>query len=43
MELTQEEWKKFAEKDLLKTVMSKWLSAADCLMEMIILHLPSPW
>lgn len=30
------------EKELLKAVMSRWLSAADCLMEMMILHLPSP-
>ena len=29
-------------KTLLKTVMSKWLNAADTLLEMIVLHLPSP-
>jgi elongation factor 2 len=39
--LTQED-KKETGKALLKTVMSKWISAADTLMEMIITHLPSP-
>lgn len=29
-------------KQLLKAVMSKWLPAADCLLEMMVLHLPSP-
>ena len=29
-------------KVLLKTVMSKWLPAADALLEMIVVHLPSP-
>eukprot|EP00727_Mastigamoeba_balamuthi_P013013 m51a1_g8334 putative elongation factor 2 (841) ;mRNA; f:170406-173042 len=29
-------------KDLLKAVMSKWLPAADCLLQMMVLHLPSP-
>ena len=29
-------------KDLNKVVMSRWLPAADCLLETIILHLPSP-
>jgi elongation factor 2 len=29
-------------KELLKTVMSKWLSAADTILEMCVLHLPSP-
>jgi elongation factor 2 len=29
-------------KKLLKKTMRKWLDAADCLMEMIVLHLPSP-
>jgi elongation factor 2 len=42
VELTAEERKKLTEKDLLKCVMSRWLSAADCLMEMMIMHLPSP-
>merc|ERR1711871_1712476 len=30
------------EKDLVKTVMRKWLPASDALLEMICLHLPSP-
>ncbi len=42
VQLNQEEKKKLTGKDLLKTVMSKWLNAADCLMEMMILCLPSP-
>ena len=42
VELTAEERKKLTDKDLLKCVMSRWLSAADCLMEMMIMHLPSP-
>ena len=41
IELTQEE-KALTDKVLLKTVMSKWLPAADCLLEMMVLHLPSP-
>ena len=41
LELTQED-KLLAGKQLLKAVMSKWLPAADCLMEMMVLHLPSP-
>jgi len=39
--LTQEE-KKQTGKELGKTVMSKWLPAADCLLETIICHIPSP-
>jgi elongation factor 2 len=38
---TQEERKETG-KDFLKTVMSKWLPAADCLLETVITHLPSP-
>ena len=41
LELTQDE-KLLAGKQLLKSVMSKWLPAADCLLEMMVLHLPSP-
>ena len=41
LELTQEE-KTLSSKQLLKSVMSKWLPAADCLLEMMVLHLPSP-
>ena len=29
-------------KELLKLIMSKWLNAADALLEMMIVHLPSP-
>lgn len=29
-------------KHLLKAVMSKWLNAADIILEMMVLHLPSP-
>lgn len=42
VQLTQDEKKKLTGKDLLKAIMSKWLPAADCLMEMMIMHLPSP-
>ncbi len=41
IELTQED-KALTGKHLLKAVMSKWLPAADCLLEMMVLHLPSP-
>ena len=39
--LTSEE-KDLRDKALVKRVMSKWLPAADALLEMIVLHLPSP-
>ena len=39
--LTQED-RKLVSKDFSKAVMSKWLPAADCLLETIICHLPSP-
>jgi elongation factor 2 len=29
-------------KALLKLVMSHWINAADCILEMMVLHLPSP-
>lgn len=41
IELSQDD-KLLAGKQLLKAVMSKWLPAADCLLEMMVLHLPSP-
>jgi elongation factor 2 len=39
--LAQEE-KSLTGKHLLKAVLSKWLNAADTLLEMMVLHLPSP-
>jgi len=39
--LTNDE-KELKGKHLLKLVLSKWINAADCLLEMIVLHLPSP-
>merc|ERR1711988_529004 len=41
VKLTTEE-KALTGKPLVKTVMRKWLSASDALLEMIIVHLPSP-
>ncbi|CAD8182450.1 unnamed protein product [Paramecium pentaurelia] len=41
LKLTQEE-AKLGGKHLLKAVMSKWINAADTLLEMIVCHLPSP-
>jgi elongation factor 2 len=41
LELTQDD-KLLSGKQLLKAVMSKWLPAADCLLEMMVKHLPSP-
>lgn len=35
--------KDFRGKQLLKCAMQRWLPAAEALMEMIVLHLPSPW
>jgi elongation factor 2 len=29
-------------KQLLKAVMTKWISAADTILEMMVIHLPSP-
>ena len=29
-------------KKLLKAIMQKWMNAADALLEMIVVHLPSP-
>ena len=42
VELSQDDKKLTSEKQLLKAVMSKWLPAADTLLEMMVLHLPSP-
>lgn len=39
--LTQED-KNLTGKHLLKAVMMKWLNAADTLLEMMVVHLPSP-
>lgn len=39
--LSQED-KELKGKHLLKAVMSKWLNAADTILEMMVLHLPSP-
>jgi len=41
VELKTEE-KEFTGKQLLKRVMQKWLPAGDTVLEMIVLHLPSP-
>lgn len=34
--------KEITGKALLKIVMSRWLNAADIILEMMVLHLPSP-
>jgi elongation factor 2 len=39
--LTTEE-RELKGKHLLKLILSRWINAADCLLEMIVLHLPSP-
>lgn len=41
VELKQDE-KELTGKHLLKTIMSRWLNAADTILEMMVLHLPSP-
>lgn len=41
VKLTQEE-RAMIGKHLLKASLSKWLNAADTLLEMMVLHLPSP-
>lgn len=41
IELSQDD-KKLKEKKLMKAILSKWIPAADCLLEMMVLHLPSP-
>jgi elongation factor 2 len=40
--LTEEEKKTLVGKPLLKRIMQKWLPAADAILEMIVVHLPSP-
>lgn len=40
--LTEEERKTLTGKPLLKRIMQKWLPAADAVLEMIVVHLPSP-
>lgn len=43
LELTlSQEDKELRGKHLLKAVMSKWLNAADTILEMMVIHLPSP-
>lgn len=41
IELTQNEWE-LTGKELNRCIMQKWINAADCLLEMIVNHLPSP-
>merc|ERR550534_3588103 len=36
------EAKELEEKQLLKTIMRKWLPAGDAMLQMIVIHLPSP-
>lgn len=40
--LTEEEKKTLTGKPLLKRIMQKWIPAADAILEMIVVHLPSP-
>lgn len=42
VKLSEEERKNLTGKALLKRIMQKWIPAADAVLEMIILHLPSP-
>jgi len=39
--LTEEE-KDYTGKLLLKTAMARWINAADTILEMMVVHLPSP-
>jgi elongation factor 2 len=39
--LTPQEWE-LTYKELNKTLMQRWINAADCILEMMIFHLPSP-
>jgi len=36
------EEREFTDKALIKTIMKRWLPAADAILEMMVLHLPSP-
>ena len=40
--LTEDEKKSLTGKPLLKRIMQKWIPAADAILEMIVVHLPSP-
>eukprot|EP00602_Paraphysomonas_sp_CaronLab_P002644 CAMPEP_0185022032 /NCGR_PEP_ID=MMETSP1103-20130426/4740_1 /TAXON_ID=36769 /ORGANISM="Paraphysomonas bandaiensis, Strain Caron Lab Isolate" /LENGTH=858 /DNA_ID=CAMNT_0027553917 /DNA_START=104 /DNA_END=2680 /DNA_ORIENTATION=- len=40
--LTEDERKTLTGKPLLKRIMQKWIPAADAILEMIVVHLPSP-
>jgi elongation factor 2 len=40
--LTEEERQTLTGKPLLKRIMQKWIPAADAVLEMIVVHLPSP-
>ena len=42
IKLSQEELEKTTGKILMRNVMQKWIDASDALIEMIIIHLPSP-
>jgi len=42
IKLTFEERDQLQEKQLLKTIMRKWLPAGDAMLQMIVIHLPSP-
>ena len=39
--LTEED-RKLKDKKLMKAVLRKWIPAADCLIEVMVKHLPSP-
>lgn len=39
--LTPEEWE-YTYKELNKCLMQRWINAADCILEMMVIHLPSP-
>lgn len=39
--LTPEEWE-YTYKELNKCIMQRWINAADCILEMMVIHLPSP-